>query len=128
MPKVPFRNKNRTGWWVFCEVQQWVSNRQKNLSPTSRCLVWENMRLLRAKSREEAYRKAIRLGRVGDPSKTRGGEWRFAGISMLLPVYEEIEDGVEILWTDRGRLPVNKIKSLVRTKRQLPVFNDNDEA
>jgi len=86
------------------------------------------MRLLRAKSREEAYRKAIRLGRVGDPSKTRGGEWRFAGISMLLPVYEEIEDGVEILWTDRGRLPVNKIKSLVRTKRQLPVFNDNDEA
>jgi len=128
MPKVPFRNRNHTGWWVFCEVEQWVSNRQKNLSPTSRCLVWENMRLLRAKSREEAYRKAIKLGRAGNPSKTRGGEWRFSGISMLLPVYEKIEDGVEILWSDRGRLPVKKIKSLVKTKRQLPIFHDNDKA
>jgi len=59
--------------------------------------------------------------------KTRGGEWRFAGISMLLPVYEKIEDGVEILWTDRGRLPVKSIKRLVKAKRQLPVFDDKTE-
>lgn len=124
MRKVPFRNKNQTGWWVFSVVQQWVSNRQKTLSPTSRCLVWENTRLIRAKSRDEAYRKAIKLGRAGHPSKTLDGEWRFAGISMLLPVYEEIEDGVEILWTDRGRLPVKSIKRLVKSKNQLPVFDD----
>ena len=128
MSKVPFRNKNHTGWWIFCEVEQWVSNRQKTLSPTTRCLTWENTRLIRAKSREEAYRKAMKLGRVGRPSKTRGGEWCFAGISMLLPVYEGIEDGVEILWTDRGRLPVKRIKSLVKTKNQLPVFDDEDSA
>ena len=84
--------------------------------------------MLRAKSREEAYRKAIRLGRVGHPSKTRGGEWRFAGISMLLPVYDKIEDGVEILWTVRGRLPVKSIKKLVKTKSQLPVFDDKPHA
>ena len=97
------------------------------MSPASRCRVWENTRLLRAKSREEAYRKAVGLGRAGDRARTRGGEWRFVGISMLLPVYEEIEDGVEILWTDRGRLPVKKVKSLVKPKRQIPVFNDDDE-
>jgi len=124
MREVPFRNKNHTGWWVFSEVQQWVSNRQKTLTPTSRCLVWENTRLIRAKSRDEAYRKATKLGRAGLPSKTRDDAWRFAGISMLLPVYEEIEDGVEILWSHLGRLPVKSIKWLVKSKNQLPLFDD----
>jgi len=90
--------------------------------------VWENTRLIRAKNREEAYRKALRLGRAGHPSKTKDGEWRFAGISMLLPVYEDVEDGAEILWVDRGLLAVNKIKKLTKTKRQLSVFNDKQEA
>jgi hypothetical protein len=70
----------------------------------------------------------MQLGRVGDPSKTRDGEWRFAGISMLLPVYDEIEDGAEIVWKDRGRLPVKRIKKLVKTKSQLTVFDDDDVA
>jgi hypothetical protein len=125
MPKAPYSNKNHTGWWIFGEVQQWVSRRKKKLSATSRCSVWENTRLVRAKNREEAYRKAIKFGRTGSPSKTRGGEWRFAGMSMLLPVYESIEDGAEILWRDRGRLSVKNIKTLVKTKNQLPVFNDS---
>lgn len=126
--KIPLRNRNHTGWWIFMEVTQWVSNRQKKLSPTSRCLVWENMRLICARNREQAYRKALKLGRLGHPSKTRGGEWRFVGISMLLPVYEEIEDGAEILWTDHGALPIRRIKKLVKTKRQLTVFHDREQS
>jgi hypothetical protein len=123
---VAFRNRNSTGWWIFREVTQWISKRQKKLSPTSRCLVWENTRLICARNREQAYRKALKLGRLGHPSKTKGGEWRFAGISMLLPVYEEIEDGAEILWTDYGALPIRTIKKLVKMKRQLSVFDDRD--
>ena len=83
------------------------------------------MRLIRAKSREVAFRKALKLGRVGYPSKTNGGEWRFAGISLLLPVYEELEDGAEILWTVRGKMSVKRIQGLVKTKKQLPVFDDD---
>src|SRR5258707_13220496 len=104
--KVAFRNRNRVGWWIFEEVEQWVSKRQRTLSPRSRCPVWVNTRLVRANNREEAYRKALKLGRAGHPSKTKGGEWRFAGISMLLPVCEKIEDGAEVLWDDRGVLTV----------------------
>ena len=124
---VAFRNRDSTGWWIFREVMQWVSKRQKKLSTTSRCLVWENTRLICARNREQAYRKAITLGRLGHPSKTKGGEWRFAGISMLLPVYEEIEDGAEILWTDHGLLPIRKIKKLIKTKPRLSVFDDRKE-
>jgi hypothetical protein len=126
-PNIPWANRNRTGWWIFEEVEQWVSNRQKKLSPTSRCLVRLNLRLVQAKSREAAYRKAMKFGAIGMPSKTNGGEWRFAGISMLLPVYDKIEDGSEILWRDDKMMSVARIKKLVRTKRQLPVFNDTEK-
>src|SRR6266540_7305063 len=101
--KVPVRNRSETGWWVFNEVTQWVSNRKRRLSHASRFLVWVNTRILQAKDRDEAYRKAHAFGRVGRPCKTRSGEWRFAGISLLFPIYEDLEDGAEILWTDRGR-------------------------
>ena len=66
----------------------------------------------------------MRLGAKGHPSRTLAGEWRFAGISQLLPIYDELEDGAEIFWDDRGFLPVSKIKKLVKSKKQLSVFND----
>jgi hypothetical protein len=124
--KIRYANRNHTDWWIFEEVEQWVSNRQKKLSSASRCLVRLNLRLVRAKSRDGAYRKAMRFGAVGMPSKTNGGEWRFAGISMLLPVYDKIEDGSEILWKNDKVMSVAAIKKLVRTKRQLPVFDDKE--
>lgn len=46
---------------------------------------------------------------------------------MLMPVYEEIEDGAEILWVDHGTLPIKAIKKLVKTKRQLSVFDDGEK-
>ena len=124
---IPHRNRNHTGWWVFREVQQWVADGQNKLSDFSRCRVWENTRLLRAKNRKKAYKKAMKLCRAGHPSKTDGGEWRSAGISMLLPVYEEIEDGAEILWTDHGLMTVGKIQKLVKTKDELSVFDDTEK-
>lgn len=122
--KIPHRNRNHSGWWIFREVEQWISDRQKTLTPNSRCLVWQNTRLIRARNRDEAYRKAVRLAGVGDGSRTQGGHWRSVGISLLLPVYEDIEDGVEILWEESKSMPVSKIQRLVKTKRQLSVFRD----
>jgi len=43
---------------------------------------------------------------------------------MLMPVYEEIEDGAEILWVDHGALPIKAVKKLVKAKSQLSVFDD----
>jgi len=57
-------------------------------------------------------------------SRNNAGQWRFAGISMLLPVYEDIEDGAEILWNERGLMRIGAIRKLTKTKRQLPVFDD----
>ena|SRR5882724_13655728 len=125
--KLRWANRNHTGWWIFEEVQRWVSNRRKKPGSANRCLVYLNLRVLRARSREEAYRKAIKFGRAGMPSKTHGGEWRFAGISMLLPIYDKIEDGSEILWETKRMMTVGRIKRLVKSKRKLPVFDDTEE-
>ena len=86
---------------------------------TKRFPVWENTRLIRARNREQAYRKAMKLANVGMPSKTDGGEWQFEGISLLLPIYEELVDGAEILWTDHGSIGLAKLKKLVKSKREL---------
>lgn len=123
--KVPSRHRSNSGRWIFNELEQWVEQ-GKRPTPRRRYPVWENTRLLRARNREEAYRKAMKLGREGHPSKTAAGEWRFVGISMLLPVYEDIEDGAEILWTHRGSPTQTGIRRLVKSRRQLPVFQDDD--
>ena len=61
--KVAFRNKSHSGWWIFREVEQWVSKRHKILRPSSKCSVWENTRLIRAKNREEAWGRAEDKGK-----------------------------------------------------------------
>lgn len=125
--KTHYRNTSPFGWWLFREVQQWVSDRQKKLGPNSRCLVWENTRIIKAKNRDEAFEKAMRLGQVGNPSRTVEGEWRFVGISQLLAIHEDIEDGAEIMWNDRGFIPVSKIQQLVKSKKRLQVFDDSEK-
>lgn len=125
--KVPYRNTSPTGWWLYSEVQQWVSARQKKLTAKSRCLVWENWRLIQAKTREAAHAKAVSMGLEVFPTKTHDGEWRFAGIAELLPVYDNLEDGAETLWTNHGRIPVTKIRSMVKSKKSLSVFDDREE-
>jgi hypothetical protein len=61
-----------------------------------------------------------------DSRTKRRGAWRFEGLTELLPVYERIEDGAEISWTEHSNRSVKKIKSLVRRKRDLAVFDDRE--
>ncbi|HEX8342578.1 MAG TPA: hypothetical protein VF624_16875 [Tepidisphaeraceae bacterium] len=119
--KTPHADRSPYGWWIFCEVQQWVEGDPKNAAKQKRFPVWENMRLLKARNYEQAYRKAIKLANIGMPSATEGGEWHFIGLSMLLPAYEALEDGAEILWTDHGKISAAKIKRMVKSKEKLSV-------
>ncbi|HXJ35264.1 MAG TPA: DUF4288 domain-containing protein, partial [Candidatus Eisenbacteria bacterium] len=97
-----------------------------------RCVAWENTVLVRARTREEAFRKAVALGRLSngheacDSDSKRRGAWRYEGLTELLPVYEKLEDGAEISWTEHSGRSVKKIKSLVKRKRDLGVFNDRE--
>ncbi|MFT3781032.1 MAG: hypothetical protein QM790_03455 [Nibricoccus sp.] len=124
--KIPFRNRNQTDWWVYGELEYWVSRRQKKLKPSSRCEVYENTRIMKAKSREQAYEKIMRLASKEFPSVTEGGEWRFKGISFLLPIYDEFDDGAEIIWNKCGFISQARLNRMAKSKRELPVFDDSE--
>ena len=131
--KIPFRNRNHSGWWIASYIERFEYYDENKSNIARRCLAWENTVLIRARSREEAYRKAVALGRLSNGNKgwnsetKRRGVWRFEGLTELLPVYEELIDGAEILWKEHANRTVKTVKSLVKRKRDLSVFNDREE-
>jgi Domain of unknown function (DUF4288) len=125
MPKkIPYRNQSPTSWWIYSEIEFFVATSRKKSSPNAKHLVWENTRIIQAPNRNSAYQKAMNLGRCAHPTKTVDGEWRFAGISSLLPIYEELNDGAELLWADLGKKSMAQIRRMTPTKNKLKVFSD----
>ena len=129
--KLLFRNRNQTGWWIASYVERFEYYDEDKRKLNRRCLAWENTILVQAGGREEAYRKAMAFGRIGDGSEghdsqtRRRGAWRFEGLRSLLPICEKLEDGAEILWREYQGRTVKKVKSLVKAKKELEAFDDD---
>jgi hypothetical protein len=109
------------GWWIASYIERAVFDAKTKSSPRSHCVAWENTIILKARDRESAYKKAVRLG-SRNTSKFDGGHWKFDGLTSLLPIYERLEDGAEILWIDHTGKSLKKVRGLIKQKRQLQVF------
>jgi hypothetical protein len=92
--------------------------------PERRFLSWENTVLVRAKSFDEAYAKVVAIGKR-HATGYRGGpegvpvKWQYIGVTEVLPIYEEIEDGVEIAWAEHRPRTLRKLRGRARTKEEL---------
>jgi hypothetical protein len=130
---IPHRNRSPHGWWVASYLQRFEYYDEDRSNPNRRCLAWENTILIQAPNREQAYRKAVAAGRVGDRSEAwdadtkRKGCWRYEGVTSLLPIYEPLEDGSEIMWTEHTGRSVRTVQQLVKKKRALAAFDDRSE-
>ncbi|WP_408952926.1 hypothetical protein [Lysobacter sp. Hz 25] len=76
-----------------------------------------------------AYDKAVALGRAGctefsDPDTGQTGRWVFEGLLSLLPVYEQLGDGAELLWVEHRNRTVAKVRSWIKQKHELEAFDD----
>lgn len=110
------------GWYIATYQVRFVelADKRKN-DPKRRFTTWENTVLVRAKTLDNAYRKVVEIGNAhtepykgGPDAKTAVDvQWLFEGIIELLPVYEEIEDGAEIMWGERTRT-LGKILKLAK--------------
>jgi hypothetical protein len=123
------RNRSPHGWWVASYIERAVWDDELYLSPNSRCVSWENTIILKAPNRQAAYTKAVFLAsqqsiEFMDDSRGRKGHWVFEGLTSLLPIYDELEDGAEIFWIERRNRTIRKIKSMVKKKEELEVFDD----
>jgi hypothetical protein len=127
---VPPRNRTRHGWWVasYIERFEYFDENRRNLN--RRCLAWENTILVKARNREEAWRRAVAHGKLSEGSEAydsdtgRRGAWRFEGLTSLLPIYDRLEHGAELIWVEHHGRSVRRIRSLVRKKHALEAFDD----
>ena len=89
--------------------------------------------MIKARDRESALRKALRFGKRGANGKWqplgeppgRLGRWVFEGITSLLPIYEPIEDGSEILWNEHASMTLGSLRRRVKPKLSLETFQDS---
>src|SRR5262245_38312320 len=128
---IPHSNRSPYGWWIASYIERFERYDEPKRKLRRRCLAWENTILVRARDRGTAYRKATAHARLGDGSEARDstgrlGAWRSEGLTMLLPIYERLEDGAEVLWKEHSGRTVKSIRSLVRSKHHLAVFDDSE--
>ena len=108
-------NLSPVGWYVASYQLRFIDmDKEGNDDPERRFLVWTNTILVKADNIEQAYDKAGEIGKSESaPYKGRPDaidvRWVFEGIVEVLPIYEEIEDGAEIMWSERTR----KLKNIV---------------
>lgn len=127
--EVPQRNRSPHGWWVATYLERAAWDDEPAPVDDTRCLVWENTLLIRAGDREDAYAKALAYGRgkgneFADAEDGRRGRWVFEGLSRLLPVYDELRDGAELMWTEHRGQPYAALRARLRRKHELEAFDD----
>jgi hypothetical protein len=121
------KDTSPVGWYVATYQLRFVELADKrNHDPKRRFTVWENTVLVKAKSLSGAHRKVVKLGKAAT-KPYKGGpdgvdvQWLFEGVTRLLPVCEEIEDGAEIMWGERTRT----LKSIRQLAREASAFQQN---
>lgn len=130
MREIPFRNQSRFGWYVAKVLVRFEWEDENKFNPNRRCTVWENEIILQAPDREEAYAKAMEQGQLDDEPDYkmrvggRRGRWVFEGLTSLLPIYDELEDGAEIAWMETEGKAVKTVQGWVREKTELEIFDD----
>jgi hypothetical protein len=105
------------GWYVGSYLLRFIElNDSGNDDPGASFLAWENTVIVRAGDLDEAFRKVEAVGRQ-QTAPYRGGpdsvpvQWLFEGITDLLPIYEALEDGAEIMWAVHDSVELRKLRS-----------------
>lgn len=117
------KNTSPVGWYVASYLLRFIELDDVDKdNPEKRFLSWENTVLVQAKSLDEAFIKVTKLARAAT-KPYRGGDksvpvkWVFEGITSLLPIYEQLEDGAEIAWAEHPSRKLKTLRTWVRPKR-----------
>ena len=111
-------------WYLADVVERSEAVGADKSNPSRRCLTWVNTLLIQAPSLSVAYDKAMKKAKKEYTSRYKAVsgrtiQWTVLGISSLVPIYESLEDGSEISWTDRGYLSAKRSESMIVSKRTL---------
>ena len=107
-------------WWIGSYIE--VFEPEKASEIESELHVNENFMLIAADNFEEAHRNLLIYSEPSHAlSAWKGveGHWRVIGISCLLPIYESLEDGSELLLKRLVGYTRADLADLVYTKEEL---------
>ena len=117
------RIKNKGNWFLVEIIERCEPVKVDTKNPRRRCTVWGNFHLIKAATPDKAIDKAEKLGRQGNYTFINTDKvemkWEFVGIGDILPIYEDIEDKAELMWTDYGFISAGRSHRFVRTKKDM---------
>ena len=127
MERPPRHLQSAEGWYIAIVIERFEYYDEDVADPTRECTAWENTILVQADSHDMAYEKAAKIGKATEgvectDDSGRKGEWKFVGLGELLPVYEKIEDGAELMWMSHESITVEDANNLASHKSSLAVF------
>ena len=90
----------------------------------ARFLVWENTVLVKADSLDAAYDRVADVAQENTNTYKAGedaidAQWMFEGILDVVPIYEDLQDGCEIMWAERSPRALKNIRSSAIAKEDL---------
>ena len=119
------KNTSPVGWYLGVYLLRFMElNDPGRNEPERRFLSWENTVLVRAKTFDDAYAKVVVIGKenamryLGGPDSVPV-KWQYIGVTGLLPIYEKIEDGVEVAWAEHAPRTLRKLRARAKTKEEL---------
>jgi len=110
-----------TGWWLASLLEH-----HQATDGLSKTVYWENYRLIRASGWREAFHKAQGFGVSDAAVGNEAFSYRqtFVGITDLVPIYDEFEDGAEILWKEYDASQEDNASSWVYSEEEMASIFD----
>jgi hypothetical protein len=119
------KNHSPTGWYVGSYLLRFVElSELENENPDARFVSWENTVLIQAESFDEAYEKLVVVA-TENSQPYKGGprgidvQWVYEGVTELLPVYESLGDGCEIMWAKHAARKLKNLRGRIKAKEEL---------
>jgi hypothetical protein len=109
------KNNSSVGWYIGSYLIRFIElDEEGNDDLNNRFSSWENTVIVKAESMDEAFAKIETLAKENEEPYLGGSEgvpvkWVYEGITELLPIYEELTDGAELMW---GEYHPRKLKRL----------------
>jgi hypothetical protein len=116
------KNISPYGWYVGSYLLRFVERANKrNYQLQSKFLTWENTVIVKARNLNHAYDKVTSIAKQQTKPYKSGRDavdvqWLFEGVTELLPIYEKLGDGAEIMWAERRSQTLKTIRKRVRKK------------
>ena len=115
------KNVSPFGWYVGSYLLRFIELEEDgNFDDEKQFLTWENTRLIKADNLDDAYDKLEKMAKE-ETEPYKGGpdgvdvQWIYEGITDLLPIYDELEDGAELFFSE-SKKKLKTLKKLVGKK------------